>query len=190
MSSSKNCAGKGPDTPTEERFREVFNTVERYIEDRYEIPVIISDVPNPFTGDLDGAEIRVDYDLSIEEALFIMVHLFGHTVQWNLSQRAREMGYLLPKSPSDELLKELEEYEREACRYSVQLFHQVGVRDLDQWVSNFSACDFAYLRHFYQTGEKLPFRSFWREDRPVLEPLYLPEFKPTRWVSRWQGIVV
>ena len=145
MSSSKNCAGKGPDTPTEERFREVFNTVERYIEDRYEIPVIISDVPNPFTGDLDGAEIRVDYDLSIEEALFIMVHLFGHTVQWNLSQRAREMGYLLPKSPSDELLKELEEYEREACRYSVQLFHQVGVRDLDQWVSNFSACDFAYL---------------------------------------------
>ena len=37
-----------------DRLREVFDTVERMIEDRWEIPVTISDVPNPFTGDLDG----------------------------------------------------------------------------------------------------------------------------------------
>ena len=33
------------------RLREVFNTVEPLIEQRWGIPVKISDVPNPFTGD-------------------------------------------------------------------------------------------------------------------------------------------
>ena len=39
---------------SEERFIEVFNLAEKHLEDRYELPVVISDVPNPFTGDLDG----------------------------------------------------------------------------------------------------------------------------------------
>jgi len=77
---------------TEDRFREVFNLLERHLEERYELPVVITDVSNPFTGDLDGAEIRVDFDLSAEESVFILAHLFGHTVQWNLSAADREIG--------------------------------------------------------------------------------------------------
>jgi hypothetical protein len=176
--------------PSDERFREVFNTIEPFIEQRYGVPVAISDVPNPYTGDLDGAEIHVDYDVSIEEAVFILVHLFGHTVQWNLSEHARTIGSVVYRDPTEELLGQLEEYEREACRYSLQLFHEAGVRDLDQWLADFSGCDFAYLRHFYRTGEKRPFRSFWKDDAPLLDPLPIPKFHPTRWVSRWQGIVV
>src|SRR5262245_28207779 len=102
-------------SPTEERFGQVFNTVEPYVERAFGIPVVICDVPNPFTGDLDGAEIRVDYEDSPEEAAFILVHLFGHTVQWNVSQRAREIGMLAVKDPSEELLAELQAYEREAA---------------------------------------------------------------------------
>ena len=176
--------------PTDERFREVFNRVERHIEDHYAIPVVISDVANPFTGDLDGAEIHVDYEVAIEEAVFIIAHLFGHTVQWNLTQEARDIGSRVQKNPTEEQLAKLELYEREACRYSLQLFHDAGVRDLDQWVADFSACDFAYLRHFYQTGQKAPFKSFWRDGQPLLTPLSIPRFRPERWVSRWQGIVV
>jgi hypothetical protein len=176
--------------PSDERLREVFNTLEPYIERRYSIPVIIKDVPDPFTGDLDGSEIHVDYNNDLENAVFIIAHLFGHTVQWNLSEYARRIGYEVQQSPSDEKLAELEAYEREACRYSLQLFHDAGVRDLDQWVADFAACDFAYLRHFYKTGRKLPFRSFWKHGQPPIEPLAIPEFQPTRWMSRWQGIVV
>lgn len=176
--------------PTDERFREVFNAVERRIERRYGIPVVIADVPNPFTGDLDGAEIQVDYDQSIEEAVFIIAHLFGHTVQWNISARAREIGYSIPESPTPEHLDELEAYEREACGYSVTLFHEAGVRDLDQWLSDFSACDFAFLRHFYRTKEKRPFRSFWVDGQPLISPIPVPPFHAAKWVSRWQGIVV
>jgi hypothetical protein len=176
--------------PTDERFREVFNRLERHIEDRWEIPVRIRDVPQPFTGDLDGAEIHIDHDLTAEDALFILIHLFGHTVQWNRSPELRELGAVRGPGLSDETMAALTDYERQACRYSLQLLHEAGVRDLDQWVADFSACDLAYLVDFYTHGEKRPFRSFWHDGQPLLEPLAIPAFHPTRWVSRWEGVVV
>ena len=173
----------------DDRFREVFNRLERLIEDRYGLPVVITDVTDPFTGDLDGAQILVDYDLNAEEALFILVHLFGHTVQWNVSPRDRELGLLEVKNPTDELLSQLAQYEQDAARYSLQLFHESGVRDLDQWLANFAACDVAYLMHFYRTGEKRPFRSFWDDHAEGLTPLEIPAFRPTKWIAR-SGTVI
>ena len=171
------------------RFRDAFNQVERYIEQRYGLPVIITDVADPFTGDLDGSMILVDHDVDAEEALFILVHLFGHTVQWNVSPTDRALGLLEVREPSDELLAALARYEEDAARYSLQLFHEAGVRDLDQWLANFAACDIAYLLHFYRTREKRAFRSFWREDAPPLAPLEIPPFHPTKWVTR-SGTVI
>lgn len=172
-----------------DRFVDAFAQVERVIEERWGIPVVITDVPSPFTGDLDGAEIRVDHDLSAEDALFIIVHLFGHTVQWNVSPAARAIAKH-PGPWTPELLAELRAYEREACQYSLTLFHQAGVHDLDQWLADFSACDYAYLEHVFTRGDKPPFRSFWRPDQPALVPLPIPDFTPTRWWNRWDGVVV
>jgi hypothetical protein len=177
-------------TPDPDHLRAVFNRLERTIEDRWEIPVHIQDVPNPFTGDLDGEQIMVDYDLDIEEAVFILIHLFGHTVQWNVSAERRAVAFLSPGTWTDEQLRVVADYEAEACRYSLQLLHDVGVHDLDQWISDFAACDCAYLMHFYKTGEKRPFRSFWRDNAALLEPQAIPEFRPTQWLSRRQGTVV
>lgn len=175
---------------SEQRFREVFDLLERRVEDRWGIPVRIRDVPSPFTGDLDGAEIHIDHDLTAEDALFILVHLFGHTVQWNLSAELRELGAVRGPGLSDEVLARLVTYEQEACRYSLQLLHEAGIHDLDGWLSDFAACDLAYLIHFYKHSEKREFRSFWKEGQPRLEPLAIPDFQPTRWVSRWDGVVV
>jgi hypothetical protein len=176
--------------PDEKRLREVYNMVADFVERRYGVPVVISEVADLFTGDLNGAEIHVDYRNSIEEAVFILVHLFGHTVQWNLSEAARKIGYEAQQNPTKEKLDELERYEKEACRYSLQLFHDAGVRDLDQWIADYAACDLAFLRSFYTTGKKGRFRSFWKEGQPLIAPLQIPEFHPTKWVFRWQGIVV
>ncbi len=176
--------------PGDDRLREVFNLLERHIEQRYEVPIRIGDVPHPFTGDLDGAEIKVDYDEEIESALFIIVHLFGHTVQWNTCAEAREIGYRLYPNPSEEMLVKLREYEHEACRYSLQLFHEAGVRDLDAWLSDYAVCDFGYLVDLYRTGERKPFRSFWKDGAPLLVPKAIPPFSPTRWIMRSDGIVV
>jgi hypothetical protein len=177
----------GPDPV---RLRAVFDRVERIVEDRWGIPVRISDVPHPFTGDLDGREIQVDHDLDIEDALFILIHLFGHTVQWNVSERARQIAFATPGTWTDEALREIAAYEGEACAYSLQLLHDAGVHDLDQWVSDFAACDTAYLMHFYRTGEKRPFRAFWQPAAPLLVPLAIPAFQPTRWISRYDGTVI
>jgi hypothetical protein len=176
--------------PSDDRFREIFNLLEKHIEDRYEIPIRISDVPNPFTGDLDGAEIQVDYDEDIESALFIIVHLFGHTVQWNTSAEARDIGYQQDRNPSEAMIPRLRAYEHEACCYSLQLFHEAGVHDLDGWLSDYAACDFAYLLDLYRTGQRKPFKSFWKDGAPLLEPKAIPRFSPTKWVSRASGIVV
>ncbi len=176
--------------PSDDRFLEVFSLIKAHIEKRYGIPVRINDVQDPFTGDLDGAEIHVDYKEDIENALFIVAHLFGHTVQWNLCAEAREIGSVIHDNPSDALIEKLCTYEEEACGYSMQLFHELGVTDLDQWLSDFSACDLAYLTRFYKTGEKVDFKSLWVHGTPVMPPRPLPDFHPTKWVSRWEGIVV
>jgi hypothetical protein len=179
----------GRHAPDRDYLRTVFDRTERAIEDRWGIPVRIQDVANPFTGDLDGAEIMVDYDVEIEEAVFVMIHLFGHTVQWNASSQARAIAFTKP--PWDEQhLATLAAYEVEACRYSLQLLHETGFLDLDQWISDFAACDAAYLMHFYRTGEKRSFRSFWADDAPLLTPRAIPPFDPMRWISRYEGTVI
>jgi hypothetical protein len=174
-----------------EDFQTAFNQIERHIEDKYAVPVVISDVADPFTGDLDGAQIKVDYANCPEDALFIIAHLFGHTVQWNLSERGRTIGNQTPDpNLSRECMLELYQYELDAARYSLALFHEARVRDFDQWLSDYFHCDWRYLSHFYKTGEKGEFRSFWRHDTRMITPLTIPHFSPTAWTTRWAGIVV
>jgi hypothetical protein len=179
-----------PAYPSEERLREIFDHLAHRIEQRWGIPVVLADVPEPFTGDLDGAEIQIDHENGVEDALFILIHLFGHTVQWNLSPEARTLGSEVEANPTLEQLEALHVYEVEACRYSQTLLHDEGIFDLDQWLADFSRCDFAYLRHFYATREKAPFRSFWQCGTPCLQPLPIPDFQPTRWRTRATGIVI
>jgi len=175
--------------PSDDRLREVFAVVERHVEDRWGIPVIISDVPDPFTGDLDGAEIKVDHDIGVEDAVFILIHLFGHTVQWNVSAEARAIGAETHEVWSEGDLARAAAYEHQACAYSLQLLHECGVDDLDQWISDFAACDAAYLMHFYKTGEKRAFRSFWRDGSALVPPHPIPDFSPKKWMSRWGTVI-
>lgn len=179
-----------PHAISEERFREVFNLLEKTIERRWGIPITIRDVLEPFTGDLDGEAIELDYDLPIDEAVFILLHLFGHTVQWNVSQEMRELGLLPVENATDELLERIREYELEAARYSMKLLHELGIRDLDPWIADFTHADVAYLLHFYRTGEKLPIEQVWKDGQPLIEPTPIPEFHPTRWVARSAGVVI
>lgn len=175
---------------SDERFLEIFNLVERTIEERWGIPVAVRDVPEPFTGDLDGASIELDYALPPAEAMFILLHLFGHTVQWNVDDRLREVGMRPIDVPTTEPLDEVEEYERGAGHYSLQLLHELGVHELDQWLTDFTAADIAYLMHYYRTGEKLEMAAVWKAGQPPIVPRPIPHFQPRRWVARSEGVVV
>ena len=167
-------------------FKTAYDKVERHIEDRYQIPVSIGDVLDPNTGDFDGMKIEIDYAQDLDSALFVLVHLFGHTVQWNISEEYRKLGADRSIGKSDDVLMKILEYEKNATRYSMQLMHDVGVKDLDQWVSDYFAADWKYLAHYYRTGEKLDFRKLIEPGKgALLTPLKIPEFKPQKWISRW-----
>jgi hypothetical protein len=171
-------------------FAEYCQRVQKHVEGSYGVRVVTRDVPDPLTGDLDGAEIHIDDAATPEQRLFLLAHLFGHTVQWNVKPSAFELGR--PRQPpvSEDILPALIEYEKEAARYALHMLHEAGITDIDQWLSDYTACDMAYLRHYYRTGEKGEFASFWRFNTPLIQPQAVPRFTPTQRSLRSDGIVI
>lgn len=176
--------------PSGRYLRFLLPRVRARIEDRYGIVVAFVAMAPPFTGDLDGAEVRIQRGHAVEAAFFTLVHLFGHTVQWNTCERTRRIGDREPGRFSAAEIEEVKGYEREASRYAVQLLHETGIADLDPWIADFAAADLAFLEHLYTTGEHRPLAEFWIDGQPLLEPLAIPDFRPRRCKFRWDGVVL
>jgi len=164
--------------------------VEQYIERAYAVRVVTRDIPDPLTGDLNGAEIHIDYAVTPEQRLFLLAHLFGHTVQWNIDPAAFELGR--PRNPpvGADCLPALMDYEREAAAYALGLLHEIGITEANQWFADYAACDAAYLRHYYVTAEKRDFLSFWQDGTPPIQPRLVPRFSPRVQSFRSDGIVI
>lgn len=170
---------------SEPDYRDVYNRVVPIVERKYGVEVVISDVVDPNTGDFDGERILVDYEQDLEVALFVLVHLFGHTVQWNTSEAYRNLGLEVAVGKTPEELVAIHEYEQGATRLGIALLHQAGVRELDGWASDWWRADYEYLLHFYRTGEKLDVRSLLVRGGEPLAPLPIPAFTPQRFASRF-----
>jgi len=177
-------------SPTPERLQEVIELLRAEIEQHYGIPILFVDVPAPFVGDLDGEAIWIDFEQDYELIAFNLIHLFGHTVQWNLLGQAPDLGSKAPGTYSEAELEEIDRYEKDASRYGLRLLHDLGVQDLDAWLTEFSTSDVAYLVHLYRTGEKVDHRGFWHSGLPLLEPLPIPHFTPRRLKLRSSGVVI
>jgi len=172
------------------RFADYATRVQEHLERFYGIRVVTRDIPDPLTGDLDGSEIHIDHAVTPEQRLFLLGHLFGHTVQWNVDPALFEIGRRYQPPVSEDLIPAIIAYEREAAGYGLALFHQIGITDIDQWFCDYTACDQAYLLHFYRTGEKRDFRTFWAGNAPLIKPQPIPPFTPTRRAFRMDGIVI
>jgi len=166
-------------------FRSVYNRVVPIVEKRYGVEVVISDVVDPNTGDFDGRQILIDYDQDLEVALFVLVHLFGHTVQWNTSEAYRKLGLNVAVGKTKEEMAAITEYEQGATRLGIALLHEAGVTDMDGWASDWWRADFEYLLNFYKTGEKLDVRGLLKRGGEALSPLPIPPFTPRKFSSRW-----
>jgi len=177
-------------TSQRDDFAAAGDALSRHIAARYGVAVVWSDVPDPFKGDLDGCSIVISRGSSPEDRLFLVAHLFGHTVQWNTCDHSRRLGMMIPSKPDAALLDTLEAYEREACRYSQAALHEAGVTAFDQWLADYSACDLAFLRHLYLTGERCECRRFWLAGQPLITPSAIPAFTPRHWGRRIEGIVL
>ncbi len=164
--------------------------IEHHIEKAYGVRIVTRDIPDPLTGDLNGAEIHIDYAVTPEQRLFLLAHLFGHTVQWNTSPTAVDLGR--PQNPpvSADCLPALMDYEREAAGYALGLLHELGITETDQWFADYAACDAAYLRHYYVTGEKREFLSFWQDGTPRVQESPIPLFSIVARYFRSDGVVI
>ncbi|HEU0121447.1 MAG TPA: hypothetical protein VFQ91_13035 [Bryobacteraceae bacterium] len=164
--------------------------VEAHLTSRYGIRIITRDIPDPLLGDLDGAEIHVDHAVTPEQRLFLLAHLFGHTAQWNAFPHTMAVGQLHPPPVPEPLLADILAYEAEAARIALGMLHEIGITDGDQWLSDYTAADVAYLSHFYRTGEKREFESFLTTGAPLLRPGPVPAFSAKRRALRADGIVI
>jgi len=177
-----------------QRFTDVLNEVLEYARNRLHIEVIdTSDLDPYFKGDLDGARIWIASALDDEEELFNVIHLLGHSIQWNVSKELRVLGSVLHEKPDDQLLHKLQEYEWEANCYGFEIIHEIGVRDLDQWLFEKYRLDMFYLTHYYKTGEKLKEITNIALAHQFTWPLVekkIPEFIPYANPETRRGIVI
>ena len=172
------------------QFADYASRVHEHLEHFHGIRVVTRDIPDPLTGDLDGAEIHIDYAVTPEQRLFLLVHLFGHTVQWNVDASSFEVGRQYQPPVSEESIPTIIAYELEAACYGLAMLHEIAITDVDPWFSDYTACDQAYLLYFYRTGEKRDFRSFWVAHAPLIKARTIPRFVPTRRAFRMDGIVI
>src|SRR5205823_1917025 len=152
-------------------FREANEKLKAHVESKYHLDVIKCDVLDPNTGDLDGKRILVDHLLNDELSLFILVHLFGHSVQWNTNPEWRELGH----AEKVENLEKVREYEQQATRFGIQALHEIGITDLDQWVSDCWLADWKFLQEFYRSSRKVIYPAEPNSCEP-LAPLPIPAF--------------
>lgn len=146
-----------------------------------------------YKGDMDGVHIITCSLIDDEEELFNVLHMIGHSIQWNIDEDLRKLGSVLYQNPSDSLLKKLQDYEWEANCYALEILHKLGITGLDIWLYDKYQKDMYYLTHFYKTGEKL------REITPValryayiklLVPKEIPSFTPYASENTRQGLVI
>jgi hypothetical protein len=168
------------DLALKEAFRRARSRVESY-----GIRVYIGDVKDPNTGIFDGSEIGIDWANDLDMSLFVLVHLFGHTVQWNTVAAYRTIDQRVKPGAPPEVIEEARLYEQNASRFGLTLLHEAGIHDRDQWISDWWGSDWAYLSTYYATG-KLPAWSSCRSTgHPRLAPLAIPAFTPRRFYTRY-----
>ena len=132
---------------------------------------------HPRLGIFDGLKITIDPAVDFEMQCFLVLHLFGHSVQW-VSPSCQPEIVGVSESDLEVYLDALHRYEQNAARYGLQLLHEAGSTDVDAWFFDFVATDWKYVETFYRTGAIPSWEScVVRQARPV-EALPIPPLEP------------
>jgi hypothetical protein len=131
----------------------------------------------PKLGIFDGLVISIDPAVDFEMQCFLLLHLFGHSVQWVApSYRPETLG--VKKDDLETYLAALERYERNAARFGLSLLHEAGITELDQWFFDFAETDWRYVETFYCKGIIPPWETCRVQGAAPVEPLPIPPFHP------------
>src|SRR4051794_31507411 len=103
---------------------------------KYGFVIEYRDLDPPRTGVFDGLRIVIDPDVGFEMQCFLLLHLFGHSVQCVAPSIEHKLGDLQHTTDRQRFMRALHDDEFEAAGYGMTLLHDVGVTTLDQWYSN------------------------------------------------------
>jgi hypothetical protein len=144
---------------------------------KYGFAIEYRDLEPPRTGIFDGLRIVLDPDVDFEMQCFILLHLFGHSVQWVAPSLQHKLEALQHTPDRDAFMGVLQGYEFEAARYGRQLMAEAGADDLDQWYSDFVGTDWKYVERYYQTYALPPWQDCIVQGQPLIDPLPIPPLK-------------
>src|SRR5688572_16012933 len=119
---------------------------------KYGFVIEYRDLEAPRTGTFDGLRITIDPDVDFEMQCFILLHLFGHSVQWTAPSLEAGLAELKDSTDKAAFMQALHDYEFQAARFGMRLMREAGITDLDQWYSDFVETDWRYVERFYDTG--------------------------------------
>jgi len=156
-----------------ERLVRLWNTVTSGVVKRGFV-LEYRDLEPPRTGIFDGLEIVIDPDVDFEMQCFVLLHLFGHSVQWVAPTLAHKLEALQHTTKKERFLPVLRDYEYEAAGYGMALLNELGVRDLDAWFSDFVATDWRYVERYYREDRIPPWGECIVSGAPTVQPLSIP----------------
>jgi hypothetical protein len=136
------------------------------------------DLEAPRTGTFDGLRITIDPDVDFEMQCFILLHLFGHSIQWTAPSLELSLASLKDTTDKAVFMRALHDYEFQAARFGMQLMREIGISDLDQWYSDFVETDWRYVERFYETDVIPPWNECLAYGQPLIEPLAIPPIQP------------
>lgn len=141
---------------------------------KYGFAMEYRDLEPPRTGIFDGRRITIDPDVEFEMQCFILLHLFGHSVQWVAPSLQHKLDDLCHTEDRAKFMLVLHDYEYEAARFGLQLLHEAGIRDLDAWYSDFVATDWCYVERYYQTDAIPPWEECLSHAEAPIVPAAIP----------------
>lgn len=144
---------------------------------KYGFAIEYRDLEPPRTGTFDGQQILIDPDVGFEMQSFILLHLFGHSVQWVAPSLEHKLHTLQNTPEKEQFLKVLRDYEFEAAQFGLQLLHDEGITHLDQWYSDFVATDWRYVERFYREDKIPPWSECVATGQPLVKPVAIPPLK-------------
>jgi hypothetical protein len=135
------------------------------------------DLEPPRTGIFDGLRIVIDPDVGFEMQCFLLLHLFGHSVQWVAPSLEEKLHALQHTEDRALFMQVLHDYELEAASFGLQLMHEAGVASLDQWYSDFVETDWRYVERYYETDRLPDWREFISTGCRLVTPRPIPELR-------------
>jgi hypothetical protein len=135
------------------------------------------DLEPPRTGIFDGLRIVIDPDVGFEMQCFLLLHLFGHSVQWVAPSLEHSLEDLQHAADRARFMSALHDYEFEAAGFGLRLMHDVGVTHLDQWYSDFVETDWRYVERYYETDRIPPWQECVVSGCRLIAPAAIPELR-------------